>query len=79
MIAVWLRANWKLRCVLLGMGQADRDLASDLVCHDGGDAFAFVALWINQLQARRYPRLFLLPPMHDGLQRYPGASGGTAA
>jgi len=37
MIAPWLGANWKLRRVLSGMGQSDRDLSSDLICPNGSD------------------------------------------
>jgi hypothetical protein len=38
-------AEWKSYCVLLGMGQVDRDLVSDLICPDGDPGRIVVVLW----------------------------------
>jgi len=37
-------ADWKSYCVLLGMGQVDRDLVSDLICPDGDHGRIVVVL-----------------------------------
>lgn len=40
-------ADWKLRCVLLGMGQVDRDLDPDLMCNNRSDVFALLVLTLK--------------------------------